>query len=31
MQSEFGWMQIGEETYENDVIIQVDGTVTKRK
>jgi hypothetical protein len=31
MQSEFGWIQIGEETFENDVIVHVDGTVTKRK
>ena len=31
MQSEFGWVQIGRERFEKDVVVHVDGTVTKRK
>ena len=31
MKSEFGWIKVNEVMYENDIILHVDGTVTKRK
>jgi hypothetical protein len=31
VQSEFGWVQIGDERFENDIVVHVDGTITKRK
>lgn len=31
MKSAYGWVEIGDERYENDVIVHVDGAVSKRK
>ena len=31
MRSEFGWIKVSEVMYENDIILHVDGRVTKRK
>ncbi len=31
METGFGWIEINGERYENDVIVHVDGAVTKRK
>ena len=31
MQTAYGWVQIGAEKFENDIIVHVDGTVTKRQ
>jgi hypothetical protein len=31
MRTGFGWVEIGGEIYENDVVIHVDGTITKRE
>ena len=30
MKTGFGWIEIGDTTYEHDVIIHADGTITKR-
>ena len=31
VKSEFGWVEVNGVKYENDIILHVDGTVTKRK
>jgi hypothetical protein len=31
MQTGFGWVQIGGERFENDIIVHIDGTITKRQ
>ena len=31
VKSEFGWVKVNGVMYENDIILHVDGTVTKRK
>ena len=31
MKSEFGWIKVGGEKYEKDIILHADGTVTKRE
>ena len=31
VKSEFGWVKVNGVKYENDIILHVDGTVTKRK
>ena len=31
MKSEFGWVKVNDDIYENDIILHADGTVTKRK
>jgi hypothetical protein len=31
MKTGFGWVKIAGETYENDVVLHVDGSVSKRK
>jgi hypothetical protein len=31
MDTGFGWVQIGEERFENDIVVHVDGTITKRR
>jgi hypothetical protein len=31
MKTGFGWIEIGDHVYENDIIIHADGSITKRK
>ncbi|MBP1929121.1 hypothetical protein J2741_001668 [Methanolinea mesophila] len=31
MKTGFGWIEIGDQVYENDIIIHSDGSITKRK
>ena len=31
MQTAYGWVQIGDERYENDIIVHVDGSISKRR
>jgi hypothetical protein len=31
MQTSFGWVQIGGEKFENDIVVHVNGTITKRR
>ncbi len=31
LRSEFGWVEIDESRYENDIIVHVDGSISKRK
>jgi hypothetical protein len=30
LKSEFGWIKVGREKYEKDIILHTDGTITKR-